>query len=57
MLTPSDSPGLVMGFCDSFIRFILIIVNVATLLSGLILIAVGALSLTQQSDFNDYTGG
>lgn len=46
-----------MGFCDSFIRFILIIVNVATLLSGLILIAVGALSLTQQSDFNDYTGG
>jgi len=46
-----------MGCCDNFIRFILIIVNVATLLSGLILIAVGALSLAQQSDFNDYTGG
>lgn len=46
-----------MGCCDTFVRFILIIVNVATVISGLILVAVGVLSLAQQSDFNDYTGG
>jgi len=46
-----------MGCCDNFVRFILIIVNVATVVSGLILIAVGGLSFAQQPDFNEYTGG